>query len=52
MQPLGPSTQVSHTCGAVDINELMQMIGGQSRQNMVTILDVSMPVPGLTGIMF
>ncbi|XP_075476484.1 uncharacterized protein LOC142517877 isoform X1 [Primulina tabacum] len=49
MQPLGPSTQVSHACGAVDINQLMQMTGGQSRQNMVTILDVSMPVPGLTG---
>ncbi|XP_073123047.1 uncharacterized protein [Henckelia pumila] len=49
MQPLGPSTQSRYACGAVDINDFMHMIGGQSRQNIVTILDVSMPVPGLTG---
>lgn len=50
MEPLGVSAQLSYTSGAVTINELVQMLAGQGRQNMVTVLDVSMPAPALTGI--
>ncbi|KAI3448513.1 hypothetical protein Pfo_005178 [Paulownia fortunei] len=50
MEPLGPSSHLSHTCGAVNINNLVQMLAGQGRQNMVTVLDVAMPAPAFTGI--
>lgn len=50
MEPLGPSAPLGYTSGAVTINELVQMLSGQARQNMVTILDVSMPASALTGI--
>ncbi|KAL0454678.1 UNVERIFIED_CONTAM: hypothetical protein Slati_0807000 [Sesamum latifolium] len=42
MQPLGPSAQLSYTCGALDVNELVQMLAGQVRQNMVMALDIAM----------
>ncbi|KAL0305092.1 UNVERIFIED_CONTAM: protein misato1, partial [Sesamum angustifolium] len=50
MQPLGPSAQLSYTCGAVDVNELVQMLAGQARQNMVMALDIAMPAPALSDI--
>ncbi|KAK4406738.1 hypothetical protein Sango_0680300 [Sesamum angolense] len=50
MQPLGPSAQLSYTCGAVDVNELVQMLAGQVRQNMVMALDIAMPAPALSDI--
>ncbi|XP_022858028.1 protein misato homolog 1 isoform X1 [Olea europaea var. sylvestris] len=49
MEQLGPSAQSSYTCGAMAVNDLVQMLAGQARQNMVSILDVSMPAPSLTG---
>lgn len=49
MEPVGPSAQFSHTCGAVNVNELVQTLTGQARQNTVTILDVAMPAPACTG---
>ncbi|KAL8028965.1 hypothetical protein ABFX02_14G197000 [Erythranthe guttata] len=47
MQPIGPSAQLSNTCGELNINDLVKMLAGQGRQNMVTILDVAMPPPSL-----
>lgn len=52
MEPYGPSAQVSCTSGAVTINDLVLILAGQGRQNMVPVLDVSMPAPALTGIIF
>ncbi|KAL8540877.1 hypothetical protein ACS0TY_002209 [Phlomoides rotata] len=52
MEPLGPSAPLGLTSGAITINDLVQMLSGQARQNMVTILDVSMPAPALTGSQF
>lgn len=52
MEPHGPSAQSSCTSGAVTINDLVQILAGQARQNMVSVLDVSMPAPALTGIIF
>ncbi|XP_039054402.1 protein misato homolog 1-like [Hibiscus syriacus] len=50
MEPLGPTADSSDVCGAVDINGIVQMLAaGQSRQNMVAILDVAMPGPSLAG---
>jgi hypothetical protein len=34
----------------VDVNGVIQMLAGQARQNMVTILDVAMPAPPISGI--
>ncbi|KAL3538241.1 hypothetical protein ACH5RR_001607 [Cinchona calisaya] len=49
MEPLGPTADLTNTSGAVDVNELIQMLAGQARQNMVPILDVAMPAPSLIG---
>ncbi|XP_022775213.1 protein misato homolog 1 isoform X1 [Durio zibethinus] len=49
MEPLGPTADSSDASGAVDVNGIVQMLAGQSRQNMVAILDVAMPCPSLTG---
>lgn len=49
MEPLGPTADLSYASGAVDVNGLIQMLAGQARQNMVAILDVSMPAPPMTG---
>ncbi|XVF17734.1 hypothetical protein REPUB_Repub10bG0149200 [Reevesia pubescens] len=48
MEPLGPTADSSDASGAVDVNGFVQMLAGQSRQNMVAILDVAMPGPSLT----
>ncbi|KAG8478309.1 hypothetical protein CXB51_028035 [Gossypium anomalum] len=45
MEPLGPTADLSDVSGAVDVNGFVQMLAGQSRQNMVAILDVAMPSP-------
>lgn len=50
MEPLGPSANSSYACGALTVNEVVQMLSGQVRQNMVAILDAAMPAPPLTGI--
>lgn len=49
MEPLGPSANSSYACGALTVNEVVQMLSGQARQNMVAILDAAMPAPPLTG---
>ncbi|KAE8655390.1 Plasma membrane, myosin-like, Tubulin/FtsZ, N-terminal isoform 6 [Hibiscus syriacus] len=49
MEALGPTADSSDVCGAVDVNGIVQMLAGQSRQNMVAIMDVEMPGPSLTG---
>ncbi|XP_052195813.1 uncharacterized protein LOC127803552 isoform X2 [Diospyros lotus] len=49
MEPLGPTDESLYVSGAVDMNGAIQMLGGQARQNIVTILDVAMPAPPLTG---
>ncbi|KAK8593549.1 hypothetical protein V6N12_045628 [Hibiscus sabdariffa] len=49
MEALGPTADSSDVCGAVDVNGIVQMLAGQSRHNMVAILDVAMPSPSLTG---
>ncbi|XP_051143106.1 uncharacterized protein LOC127259658 isoform X2 [Andrographis paniculata] len=50
MDTLGPSAQLSHTCGALSVNDLVQMLAGRDRQNMVVTLDVAMPAPALTAV--
>ncbi|KAI9169542.1 hypothetical protein LWI28_013815 [Acer negundo] len=49
MEPVEPSADSGDVSGAMDVNGLIQMLAGQARQNMVAILDVSMPAPALTG---
>lgn len=49
MEPLGPTADSCYISGAVDIHGVVQILAGQARQNMVTILDVAMPAPSLTG---
>ncbi|KAI4327486.1 hypothetical protein L6164_019940 [Bauhinia variegata] len=48
MATVGPTTNAS-VSGAVDVNGVIQMLSGQARQNMVSILDVTMPAPALSG---
>ncbi|TXG65609.1 hypothetical protein EZV62_006884 [Acer yangbiense] len=50
MEPVGPSADSGDVSGAMDVNGLIQMLAGQARQNIVAILDVSMPAPALAGI--
>ncbi|CAI9764242.1 unnamed protein product [Fraxinus pennsylvanica] len=45
-----PSSQSSYTCGAMAVNDLVQMLAGQARQNMISILDLSMPAPTFTEV--
>ncbi|KAL5705090.1 hypothetical protein ACHQM5_023435 [Ranunculus cassubicifolius] len=45
----GPTLDSSYATGSVDIGGVVRMLGDQGRQNMVTILDVAMPAPPLTG---
>ncbi|KAL1556323.1 protein misato 1-like [Salvia divinorum] len=52
MEPHGPSAQYSSTSGAVTMNDLIQILAGQGRQNMVAVLDASMPAPALTSTGF
>ncbi|XP_027114786.1 uncharacterized protein [Coffea arabica] len=49
MEPIGPTTDLTCASGALDMNEVIHMLAGQARQNMVTILDVAMPAPSLIG---
>ncbi|KAK4584512.1 hypothetical protein RGQ29_022294 [Quercus rubra] len=49
MEPLGPSADSCYFSGAVDIRGVVEILAGQARQNRVTILDVAMPAPSLTG---
>lgn len=49
MEPLGPSADSCYFSGAVDIHGVVEILAGQARQNRVTILDVAMPAPSLTG---
>ncbi|KAK0599613.1 hypothetical protein LWI29_006965 [Acer saccharum] len=49
MEPVGPSADSGDVSGAMNVNGLIQMLAGQATQNMVAILDVSMPAPALTG---
>ncbi|VFQ84948.1 unnamed protein product [Cuscuta campestris] len=44
-----PTSDPLYACGAVDMYEVIHMLADQSRQNMVSTLDVSMPAPSLTG---
>nr|CAB3462473.1 unnamed protein product [Digitaria exilis] len=48
LQHVGPSSELAHSSGNLDIGELMHMLSDQGRQNMVTALDVAMPAPSLT----
>lgn len=52
MEPLGPTADSSYASGAVTVNEVVQILSGQARQNMVAILDAAMPAPSLTGNYF
>lgn len=47
---MGPTADSCDISGSMDVNEVVQMLAGQARQNMVSILDVAMPAPPLTGI--
>ncbi|ESW28828.1 hypothetical protein PHAVU_002G021300 [Phaseolus vulgaris] len=49
MVPVGPTADACSSSGAVDIHGVVQMLSGQGRQNMVSVLDVAMPAPALTG---
>lgn len=45
-----PTATSAYVSGAVDVGEIVHILAGQARQNMVTILDTAMPAPSLTGI--
>lgn len=47
MQIPGPATSSAFTSGAMDVGEIVHTLSGQSRQNMVTSLDIAMPPPSL-----
>ncbi|KAK4378872.1 hypothetical protein RND71_000734 [Anisodus tanguticus] len=48
MKQSGPSAESICTYGALDMYGIVQTLAGQTRQNMVTILDVAMPAPSLS----
>uniref|UniRef100_A0A0D3FG15 DML1/Misato tubulin domain-containing protein n=1 Tax=Oryza barthii TaxID=65489 RepID=A0A0D3FG15_9ORYZ len=48
LQQTGPSSDLAHSSGNLDIGELLHILSDQGRQNMVTALDVAMPAPSLT----
>lgn len=49
MLPVGPTTDACSVSGAVDVHGVIQMLSGQGRQNMVSVLDVAMPTPAFSG---
>ncbi|KAF1873311.1 hypothetical protein Lal_00027349, partial [Lupinus albus] len=49
MLPVGPTTDACSVSGAVDVHGVIQMLSGQGRQNIVTVLDVAMPAHALNG---
>lgn len=51
MKQSGPSAESICTSGALDMYGIVQMLAGQMRQNMVTVLDVAMPAPSLSGML-
>ncbi|CAL9200696.1 unnamed protein product [Musa hybrid cultivar] len=48
MEIPGPAANSTCTSGAMDVGEIVHTLAGQSRQNLVTVLDVAMPPPSLT----
>ncbi|KAJ4770822.1 Protein misato-like protein 1 [Rhynchospora pubera] len=46
-KPAGPISSTTYAAGSLDIGEIIHILAGQ-RQNMVAILDVSMPAPSLS----
>nr|XP_019701993.1 protein misato homolog 1 [Elaeis guineensis] len=48
MELPGPTATSSYVSGAADVGEVIHILAGQARQNMVTILDTAMPAPSLT----
>ena len=50
MEAQGPTTDSCYVSGAVHVNDMVRMLAGQGRQNMVAILDVAMPAPTLLGM--
>ncbi|KAK6805060.1 hypothetical protein RDI58_002844 [Solanum bulbocastanum] len=48
MKQSGPSAESLYTSGALDMYGTVQMLAGQMRQNMVTILDVAIPAPSVS----
>lgn len=50
MEQFGPTADPHDISGSMDVNELVQMLAAQARENMVAIMDVAMPAPSLTGI--
>ncbi|KAL2906178.1 Protein misato-like protein 1 [Bienertia sinuspersici] len=45
MDLLGPTSSSISNSGALDFNSLLQMLSGDARQNMVAILDATLPAP-------
>ncbi|XP_062102108.1 uncharacterized protein LOC133811062 [Humulus lupulus] len=52
MEQGGPTADPRDISGSMNVNELVQMLTAQARENMVTIMDVAMPAPSLTGTQF
>ncbi|KAK8941093.1 hypothetical protein KSP39_PZI010659 [Platanthera zijinensis] len=49
MESQGVTAESAYISGATDVGEMVQMLTGHARQNMITILDLAMPFPSLTG---
>lgn len=49
MERLSPTADLSNASGAADMNEIIQMLAGQARQNMISTMDIAMPAPSLSG---
>ncbi|POO02742.1 Tubulin/FtsZ, GTPase domain containing protein [Trema orientale] len=49
MEQFGPTAASRDISGSMDVNELVQMLAAQARENIVAIMDVAMPAPSLTG---
>lgn len=49
MDSLGPTSFSDRTSGALDVNGIVQILSGEHRQNVVAILDATMPAHSLTG---
>ena len=52
MDSLGPTSTSAFTSGALDINSIVHMLSGQPRQNMVAILDATMPAPSIGNFLY
>ncbi|KAK8968850.1 hypothetical protein KSP40_PGU000338 [Platanthera guangdongensis] len=49
MESQGVTAESAYISGATDVGGMVQMLTGHARQNMITILDLAMPFPSLTG---